>query len=81
MFGTASRTHDIDFQATTFFALSDALALDQEEERAMLGLRPQDLQRLHTSPAEAMQWGGPKLVRRLDYAIPLLKRMLASIAS
>ena len=81
MAGSLGQADDLQYRATTFFALSDALSLDQAEEQAMLDLPAADMQRLLTAPAEALRRGGPKLQRRLDYAIPLLTRMLASISS
>ena len=64
-----------------FLELSHALSLDAAEERALLDLPSSTLAQLRAAPSSAFQLGGPKLERRLDYAVPILKRMLASIAS
>ena len=65
----------------TFFQLTGALSLDWAEEQALLDLSEDDLAQLRQSPADALQLGDPKLDRRLNYAIPILRRMLAAISS
>ena len=64
-----------------FLVLSRALSLDGAEEQALLDLPAHTLAQLRASPSNAFQLGGAKLERRLDYAVPILKRMLASMAS
>ena len=64
-----------------FLDLAASLELDHGEECAMLDLTMRDLLRLRSDTSQATGIGGAKLQRRLDYAIPVLRRMLASAAS
>ena len=64
-----------------FLALAAGLALDVAEQRTMLDISTRDLQRLCQDISAATSIGAAKLRRRLDYAIPVLSRMLASAAS
>ena len=64
-----------------FFQLSGALSLDQAEEQALLDLSEEDMASLRLSAADKLQLGDPKLERRLNYAIPILQRMLAAVSS
>ena len=64
-----------------FLDLAAGLALDFAEQRTMLDVTMRDLHRLRHDTSLATSVGGPKLQRRLDYAIPVLRRMLASAAS
>ena len=61
-----------------FLALSQALGLSQSEERTLLDVTPQELLQLHESTELCGQMDMAKLQRRADYAIPILRRMLAS---
>ena len=58
--------------------LSQALGLSQSEERTLLDVTPQELVLLHQSPDLCGQMDMAKLQRRADYAIPILRRMLAA---
>ncbi len=64
-----------------FLDLAAGLKLDLAEERTMLDVSMRDLHRLRHNTSLAISDGGTKLQRRLDYAIPVLRRMLASAAS
>ncbi len=61
-----------------FLDLSSALSLNAAEERAMLDMTAHAWFQLRLAPETAFAAGGPKLERRLDYAIPILRRMIAS---
>ncbi|WP_158743425.1 hypothetical protein [Acidisphaera sp. L21] len=63
---------------TAFLAVSDALALSQAEERTLLDLPAADWTALRASPAAAQWLVSPKLERRVDYAITILRRMHAA---
>ena len=60
-----------------FFDLSRRLDLTREEERTLLDLGVDAIDRLRDTP---VPWTADraKLLRRLDYALPLLLRMLAT---
>ncbi len=64
-----------------FFQLSGELSLDQAEERALLDLSESGMAQLRQSAAHMLQLGDPKLDRRLNYAIPIMRRMLAAVSS
>lgn len=64
-----------------FFELAEALSLDQWERQALLDLPGRDLDRLFNAPGLARQIGGAKLQRRVDYALPILRRMLVASRS
>ena len=64
-----------------FFELSDALSLSAAETQALLDVSAEIVTRLRAGPPDALQLDRAKLKRRLDYAIPILERMIASLAS
>jgi hypothetical protein len=68
-------------QIETFLELSSALTLTEPEQRALLDLTAAELDslRLFLAPAEGMD--AAKLQRRIDYAVPLLRRMLVASLS
>ena len=76
-----SRAKALESGVRTFLELSAALELSPHEERAMLNLTPREMAMLRLSPSNALQLGGGKLERRVDYAIPILQRMIASMSS
>ena len=64
-----------------FFQLSSALVLSEAENRALLDLPADAIVALRGGAAHLAPGDQSKLQRRLDYAIPILQRMLASLAS
>lgn len=64
----------------TFLDLAESLRFSPDEERTLLDVTARDLVRLRDDPTVASSLGA-KLVRRLDYALPVLRRMLASAAN
>ena len=61
-----------------FFKLSAALALSEAENRALLDLPAEVVATLRSGTAQLSNVDQTKLQRRLNYAIPILQRMLAS---
>ncbi len=65
-------------QIETFLELSSALGLSQAEERTLLDLTAPELAALRLSLAPPDGADTAKLQRRVEYAIPILRRMLAA---
>lgn len=63
-----------------FIALSSGLGLSPSEERTLLDISLGELLRLRATPALVADLNDDKLVRRLNYAIPLLERMRSAAA-
>ena len=74
------RAADLERDVRVFLQISAALEFSLEEERTLLDLTARELAQLRLAPANAFQLGGVKLERRVTYAIPILKRMVAAIA-
>ena len=64
-----------------FFDLSRSVSLSAAEEAALLDLPAEMVARLNAAPAEGLPFDRVKLLRRLDYAIPILRRMLAALSA
>jgi hypothetical protein len=76
--GTGQAGHDdTASKLKTFFQLAAAVPLTIAEQHTLLDVTGADLTALRNEMAPAQRFHGPKLVRRLDYAIGLLHRMLA----
>ena len=76
-----SQDRDIRRDVEIFFELSQTLALAANEQQALLSISGYDLDQLRADPDVALELDEPKLVRRLSYAIPILRRMVASTHS
>jgi hypothetical protein len=62
-----------------FFQLSSALALSEAEERALLDVSLTEVRQMRNGGPHVIRTGGDaKLERRVNYAIPILRRMLAA---
>ncbi len=68
-------------QLSLFFDLSRALSLSAAEEEALLDMPSPTVAHLRAETLPALPLDQVKLKRRLDYAIPIMHRMLASLAS
>ncbi len=73
----AAQGGEIPAQLRTFLSLCRSLSMSQSEERALLSMSPKDWLRLRAAPDTAFEFDTVRLARRLDYAIPLLRRMLS----
>ena len=63
----------------TFFQLSRSLSLSNAEECALLNLSAETMARVRSATIEGMALDRPKLWRRLEYAILILRRMLEAL--
>lgn len=77
----AVRSADLSESVVMFFSIANTLALSATEERILLDLTRSETSQLRMAPAKAFQLGGSKLERRVNYAIPIMRRMLAAIAA
>ena len=64
---------------STFFDLARSVSLSQEEECALMDLPTEMVARIKSSPLDGLPLDRVKLRRRVDYAIPILQLMLASL--
>ena len=76
----ADRAGTLERNVRMFFAISAAIELTLNEERALLDLTHRDVVLLRVVPANAFHLGGSKLERRVAYAIPILQRMIAAMS-
>lgn len=79
--GNVERATRLEGSIRAFLAISAAVDLSQVEECALLDLSAGQLAQIRVAPARAFQLGGSKLERRVNYAIPILQRMIAAMSS
>ena len=72
---------DLAGSLASFFDLSGALSLSEAENRALLDTPEDAVTALRAGTADLVSLDPRKLQRRLDYAIPILQRMLVSMTS
>ena len=77
----ADRASDLERDVRMFFETASAIELSLHEERALLDLSQREMALLRMAPANAFKLGGNKLERRVAYAIPILRRMIAAMSS
>ena len=77
----AVRACALERRTRTFFEIAAAIELTAVEQRILLDVTARELALLRVAPARAMALGGIKLERRVNYAIPILQRMIAAMAS
>ena len=64
-----------------FFEIAAAIDLTPDEQRILLDVTSRELALLRLAVANAFSIGGAKLERRVNYAIPILQRMITAMAS
>ena len=77
----AERETELEASIRQFLAISAALDLTAIEERTLLDLPAHEMALLRVAPGNAFKLGGSKLERRANYAIPIMQRMIAAMAS
>ena len=65
----------------TFFEITAAIEITAIEQRILLDVTARELALFRVAPAKALSLGGAKLERRVNYAIPILQRMITAMAS
>ncbi len=76
---SAPSTEQLAAVLPTFFQLSRSLSLSNAEECALLNLSAETMARVRSATIEGMALDRPKLWRRLEYAILILRRMLEAL--
>lgn len=75
------RAQALERRMRTFFEIGAAIELTTVEQRILLDVTARELGLLRIAPANALTLGGAKLERRVNYAIPILQRMINAMAS
>ena len=79
--GQPPRAMALEDRMRTFFEIGAAIELTAVEQRILLDVTADEMALLRVAPANALTLGGTKLERRVNYAIPILQRMIAAMAS
>ncbi len=74
------RATELERSVRTFLEIAAAIELSHHEECTMLDLTSREMALLRLAPPGSLPFGGGKLERRVAYAIPILQRMIASMA-
>lgn len=64
-----------------FSNLANAIGMPDSERRSVLGLTAASAHHWEFGPVEPNETEPPALVRRLGYALPLMRRMAANVAT
>ena len=75
------RSRALERRVRTFFEIAAAMELTPVEQRIMLDVTSREIALLRVAPGNAFSLGGAKLERRVNYAVPILQRMVLAMAS